>query len=384
MHHTRHGYKPFIKFTPVADRPLYIKTYLKVGGRYYAESDFTSFEALFSKWLMRAKFIVYDWVMGLLSPEIRMYYNTFFDEVLAGTNICKNKHFTIRIIASLMSGEMDTSLGNGLTNLLIHVFMFESERGIEIEIIVEGDDALLSWLGGGSDPPSAEDYAKLGLFVKLVFHENLSEAGFCGMIFDEEDMVNITDPLQLVTNLAWACSRYHDAKQSKLKALLRAKSLSYLYQYPRCPIVQSAALYGCRVTRGVDPTGYINSAHVDEWHRAQLLAALNKFGKGDVTPQVDLEIPSRTRDLMTKKYGITREEQMRIERIYDHKQDLEPIDLSFIKFPDSWVMFGATYTDDGKHVIDRTMWYRSRPIRCEARLAEVLEKLIDPSAIEVV
>ncbi len=327
----------FIKKIPIADRPNYIKERLTRLGVRYLASDYTSFEALFTADLMRnCEFQLYKYMTKFV-PGHKDFWK-LLDEVLAGENVCQYKWFQVRIRATRMSGEMCTSLGNGFSNLMFILFLC-SELGSEVDGVVEGDDGLFAIKG---PIPTTEHFEKLGLRIKLEIHEELSEASFCGLIFDEYDTINVTDPLAELATFGWGTAKYLNAKQSKLLSLLRCKGLSLVHQYPGCPILQELGLYAIRMTRGIDARTYANSRHVCEWEREQILAALKDEKKLNEKVR---EPPKNTRLLIEKKFGMTIEQQLKIEALLRDKHDLSPIRLPFsVEVPQQWLDYSRDYT----------------------------------------
>lgn len=320
----------FIKKIPTADRPNYIKNLLSRTGAEYVATDYTAFEANFVKTLMeQVEMRLYKYMtVNLINGQ--EWYDLVHD-VMTGTQRMQFKHFTAKVEATRMSGEMCTSLGNSFTNLMVMLFMCEEYGVKDVMGVVEGDDGL--FVGTGSFPSEAE-FKKLGLMLKMEKHKSLAEASFCGLVFDEHDLENIADPLKLMASFGWTTSQYAGAKKSKLLCLLRAKSMSYLCQYPACPVVASMARYGLRVTAGYDVRGVLSKTK-NTWDR-QFLHFLDDF-KDQNRP-----IGMATRDLMERKFGLSVSDQLRLEAMFDSKDDLLPFDPR-VPVPSSWVAYWDTY-----------------------------------------
>ena len=111
-------------------------------------------------------------------------------EVLCGKNIVQNRYLDCIIEARRMSGEMNTSLGNGFSNLMFMAFVCE-KLGLNCNGVVEGDDGLFAFNG---NTPSASDFTKYGFNIKLDVHSEISTASFCGNVFDPEDRQIMTCP----------------------------------------------------------------------------------------------------------------------------------------------------------------------------------------------
>lgn len=331
----------FIKHVPVRDRPEYIMGMLYREGAKYVATDFTAFESLFVKELMEAcEFELYEWMTSKLSvgPE----FMALCKRVLAGTNVCRFKQFVVRLLATRMSGEMCTSLGNGFSNLMFMLYTCKKKGCTEVTGVVEGDDGLFTMVGS---PPTTDDFARLGLVIKLEVHTVLSSASFCGLVFDPTDLVNVTDPRKVLASFGWTSGDWYSARPSRLHALLRSKAMSLVHQYPGCPIVQELGLYGLRVTSHITVSATLkaiqNKSH-GSWRREELLRA---FGSA-ISPR---EVPMATRLLVESLYGISVDVQLKIEKYLSSKNDLEQILCPYVEMvmPQVWLdHYGAYVIED--------------------------------------
>ena len=114
-----------------------------VEGCEYYETDYTSLEgSVTSTWFSNFQLPVYRWLtQNILSDDM---FEKYFG-MLKGVNKLKFKYFNAYIEAKRLSGEMDTSLGNGLANLFLMMFFFCVIKGLHVEdfrAVVEGDDGL--------------------------------------------------------------------------------------------------------------------------------------------------------------------------------------------------------------------------------------------------
>jgi len=73
-------------------------------------------------------------------------------QVMQEMNRCYSKYVKIEVEATRMSGEMNTSLGNGFSNLMFMLYACHVQ-GIAAEGIVEGDDGVFALEGGQSLDP---------------------------------------------------------------------------------------------------------------------------------------------------------------------------------------------------------------------------------------
>jgi hypothetical protein len=326
--------KHFIKKVPVNQRARYVYEMLhRTGSSYYA-SDFVSFEALFTRAIMEAcEFQLYEFMTQNLAGGKE--FMELVRNVLGGRNVIENKHLSLLVEATRMSGEMCTSLGNGFSNLMFNLFMAK-ELGAEIDGVVEGDDGLFVIKG---PVPTERDFARLGLIVKLEKHERLETASFCGQVFDPQNFVVITDPRKVLNTVGWIDGDYIRAKRGKQLGLLRAKAWSFGYQYPACPIVSSLSRCILRLTRSMDHRVALQSRNLDMYTKELLQQA---FDAG--RPELNQPIDDCTRDLMERVFGITPQDQLRVEKYFDDLEELGDIPNFFPV--DSWSDYASRYVVD--------------------------------------
>lgn len=329
----------FIKKVPVCDRPKYIMRHVWRSNVRYFATDFTSFESCFTAEVMEdCEFQLYDFMTQLLPSGC--LFRRLIHDVIGGTNDLIFKLCYAVVKATRMSGEMCTSLGNGFTNLMLVLFLCDDGGHGVVFGVVEGDDGLFSTSSGTF--PTANDFADLGFIIKLVGHDDLCSASFCGIVFDEIDCVNVTDPKKVLVKFAWVNRQYLWASRPKHLALLRCKALSFWHQYPGCPIIQSLAEYGLRVTEHIDVSSILANHQVfSYWDRSRVLDALEAYRSRDKS-RTNI-IPMRTRFLIESKYGISLPQQLRLETLYDSKLDLGPVNTDLV-FPVDWVDYGVNYT----------------------------------------
>lgn len=314
----------FIKKVPVDMRPDYIYDRVFRQGSTYIATDYTSFEALFTRQLMIAvEQELYAYMTSALPEHVD--FMRICDDVLAGRNKCCFRDFVVEIDATRMSGEMCTSLGNGFSNLMFMEFLCEEVGSTDAIGVVEGDDGLYRVEG---PCPTIEDFASLGLVIKLDHHDQLETASFCGLVFDLEDRINVTDPIQALAKFGWTSGSYAGARQNKLNALLRAKAMSLKHQFNGCPILDALANYGLRITNNVSQRDVFKyatrSAEVGWWDRMKL-AAIRKW---DRIPH--REVGDRTRLLVEQLYNIPIEMQLTIEAYLDSLTENQPLNLSVL------------------------------------------------------
>jgi len=332
----------FIKKIPVDKRAEWLYEKFRNMNNIYC-TDFSSFEAMFVAPLMRAvEFRIYNYFL-----KHNKYHDFFMKrlDVMYKLNKIMFREFMIEIKAKRMSGEMNTSLGNGLTNLILSHFIIENKGGTIYESAFEGDDGIIS----ASFLPTSEDYKLLGASIKIEIPNSLSEASFCGQVFAEEAKDVVCDPLEVLASFGFCGQRYAKSKRSVLDKLLCAKSLSYLYQYPGCPIIKSLAVMGLRLTKHIDWNDalmmHYNSC-VNTWERDQAKILHNEVNrrKNDMWELINKPIHFSTRILVQNKYNILIQQQYKFEEYINAINHLQPLE-----FPEFLMLYNKDqrkYYDD--------------------------------------
>ena len=314
-------HKNFVKKIPVADRGKYIEQLINVSpGKCYV-SDYSSYEKSFTPELMHAcAFVLYDHMMSQNTHMKRLLKH--FKDTVSGINVIEYKNTTLKVIASRMSGEMDTSLGNGFTNLMVIKYLAHV-KGCVVEPAVEGDDAVFI----SSKEFTKEDYAQFGLICKLQSFDNFYEGGFCGIVTDPETMTNITDPFKVIMKTPYVRRPYVNASEKVLMALTKSKALSALWTYPGAPIIQSFAKYLLRCSyKSVANFSEYNDYYTRSFNENGLNIkdnkredSINRFLPFKIqlhmTPY--RKVKYSTRLLMQKMYKVTIDEQIAIEKYFD-------------------------------------------------------------------
>lgn len=305
-----------IKKVPVLDRAAYIEELFRVRGEHLCSSDFSSFEVQFThsvKKVIENK--LFTWMTSKLSNslEINNYYQAF---VRANTKLDFGSFVVILLEAIRQSGDMWTSIFNSFSNYIIHLSMSVKLGNKNFKCVVEGDDGLFSFDGV---KPTEQDYLDMGFKVKLINENKLNLASFCGLVYDDKTFRIMTDPIQILSDFGWSGSRYLGANHQTKQLLLRAKALSFLYQYPGMPIVSELCKKVITLTSSKGIRRLVHRGHFSEWERQQLIEAL------DHPPMLVNPEPSQ-RDLMHEKYEISPEAQLSIE---NRIRQLTEIPVSF-------------------------------------------------------
>lgn len=312
----------FIKRIPVDLRPEYIINRLKKPGAIYMATDYTAYESHFTAELMHdCEFQFYDHMVKNI-PEARRVMKRF-KKTVSGMNDVKFTTLSAKIPASRMSGEMNTSLGNGFANLMIFLFLMKELGVIDHKCVIEGDDCLarffpsgvLSHLSRQALITLVQDkYKEFGMNVKIELHDDLCKASFCGLVFDDQVKDNLADPTKIILKLGWIHAKYVKSSQKTRRELLKGKAMSILASNPGCPIVQDIALWILRLT----PKDHYRIE--DNWAKIKIEGC-------SLLPK---PIQFESRLLMEEVFGYTVEEQLSIESYFKNKCDLAPIENHII------------------------------------------------------
>lgn len=305
----------FIKKVPKHERPEYIDKFMNNAFLKFQNTDYTSYESLFTTDLMDdCEFELYRF-MSSKNIKAKMLCRLIF-KILASTNIARNKYFSVKVDAKRMSGEMNTSLGNGFSNLMILLYACEKYKLNYSGPIVEGDDASI----GLNEAIPDIFYKDMGLNVKLELVDSISEGSFCGLVYDEIDLVNIREPFEPLCTTPWITRKYAGCKKKKYYSLLRSKALSLMFEYPGCPIVYN---YGKKIFDLLHKFE-IKFEKSNSYQENINNIAYNAYIKNKLPYKIT---GLRTRLLMEKIFKVTVSDQLRIE------SEIENITLDDFNIP---------------------------------------------------
>lgn len=318
---TGEGIKHFIKHVPVDKRAEFIMEEVYMEAYRNVCTDYSSLEAHFDEDLQEScEFILYDFMLS--ETQHGAWVLDIMREVLLGVNRIYGKTLSAKIKARRMSGEMNTSLGNGWSNLMLFSLWFILNGGTweTLRGVVEGDDGLFA-IDPSIQLPTEEYFKKWGCLIKIIIADDIATASFCGLIFDTEDRKIIADPFKILANFGYTSSRYACARKSKLTALLRAKAMSMMVQYNGCPIVATLAKKMLELTKSYDVRSVVAKER-DEWRRGKLIYGMKNFKE-----YTNVTIGMNTRILFETMYGIPVSVQLSIEKRIDAMTKIEPLDF---------------------------------------------------------
>lgn len=315
----------FIKTVPRSEWPAFIQQELKWKHFIYI-SDFSSFEALFEE-LMEVELILYRWMLQYHPLELRRV------EMIDDENVCETKHLIARVWRKRMSGEMNTSLGNGFTTHVTGKFLGVKHHGREVIILQEGDDTIYCAPG----PMEESWYRDIGLDVKLERVTDVSHGQFCQLLFDEDDMRVVRDVRKYIVGFAWLPSKYIPGVRV-YPHLIRARAMSCIAQYPGHPILVSFARWILRCVQVSDVAVrrvIERTRAIDSYTREVLLNSIDVYQS-----KFDVPIGIRTRHYYEEHFGFSVADQLIMEAYFDEQEVLHPIPLSLFdghQLPLEWL-----------------------------------------------
>jgi len=315
----------FIKKIPVSDRPMAIYETLYRPGAVYNFTDYTSFESHFVKTIQKIcenKLYIH---MTKKTPAMRKIA-VEFHKVKSSKQSLTFKTFDAILEAFRCSGEMDTSTSNGFSNLML--WLFNSWRvgcpEKNVHGFVEGDDGIFR---NDGPSPTAKHFEECGFTIKLGETKHLTEASFCGQVYDIEDQAVVTDIREQLARLGWTNKKYVRAGKQVRLELLRAKGFSLLFQYTNCPVLGQLGMRILELTSHVTVRQSIVD-QMDWWEKEKWrLYQLQTLP----TPRVG----ENTRNLVERLYGVTVSEQLHWE-CQIKSMSLGPMPFVLSNPPPSW------------------------------------------------
>lgn len=322
----------FIKKIPKNERPEYINNFMNNEFMKFQATDYTSYESHFTTDMMDdCEFELYRY-MSSKNVKAKLLCRLIF-KILATNNIAKSKYFSVKTDAKRMSGEMNTSLGNGFSNLMFLLYACHKYELKYSGPIIEGDDALI-----GLDKPIPEQYYKdMALNVKLEFVDDISEGSFCGLVYDPVELINIREPLEPLCTTTWITRKYAACNKNTYYSLLRSKALSLMFEYPGCPILYN---YG-RKLFDLLKEYEIKFDCTNNYDRIRFMHMHEQY-KQNILPYKETGL--RTRLLMEKIFKIPVSAQLLLEREIEN-MSLEDMNLpSVLNYvPDIWKQNFSNY-----------------------------------------
>lgn len=278
----------FVKHMTPEERADRIANLNTTGMNTYA-SDYTAFESHFTRMIQESC------EMQLYAHCLKNYPKQYhiLHDTLVGRNALRTRSgVRAKVLARRMSGEMNTSLGNGFTNLMIAMFLCQVQHAHCFDAVIEGDDALIV-----TDATlNAQMYERLGFTIKLERVSDPCSASFCGLIFTR-DRETIKDPVRFMQHFGWTES-YMTARVSKHMQLLHAKALSSLHELPQCPLIGAVCRYALKISANYP------ALFTDQYKK-------RLYDKPWVATILNPTLATRT--LFASKFGVSIADQLRME-----------------------------------------------------------------------
>lgn len=361
----------FIKKVPEPLRAEHLATQVCGLSMMVTYTDYTSMEAQYEgvKYEVQER-LEAKWVHALSGGERYLEIGRRTTAVWAGrAQSIEMPTLTVKNAENLRSGDTATSRKNAVQNATNRYFLLQRFFGInclreDVTYTTPMFDRVCSDAGvvagnfgplgvmEGDDGFYAEErwaqltthhYASIG-YVCEPQHGMLGQDGdFLSVFFDEQDMEMLTDVRSVYADLGWGGSDYITASNARKRELARAKALSNLYRLPGCPVVTAQALHVIRCTADVDLQGFFRRKHpsISGWELEQMHTAYIEHRHGRVFAH---RIGDRSRLLIEKYCGITVDEQLRIEQVFNESNELKPRSLMPAdKCPAAWVTNSFEY-----------------------------------------
>lgn len=209
------------------------------GRKYLITVDFKRMESIYNKKLLK---LVDGFTMKYCLPST--YHEAIDDYVAYETGSIKVRDSSGMVKATIQckrcSGALTTSSGHFLTNIFITNYISVKTQ-VGYRMVAEGDDNIVAW-----DGPVCFEYFynKLGAEIKIESYYSIGCASFVHLEFNEETLTRFRDAAEILLKLTWTLSDYRNTREKKvLKALLKAKTMSCLYEFPNCPIISVVAYH---------------------------------------------------------------------------------------------------------------------------------------------
>lgn len=360
--------KHFIKEVKMTDRINHIMEQLEGPGS-FTLSDFASFESHFDELLMNTL----DFT--LLRHMFQKFPRSFVDSLISvlKNNVLKNGTLSATFPYVRQSGEMPTALFNGngasikmcswrhLTNKVgtnasfsqcrrfMNRFRITDLSNCKFRFVAEGDDIVMA-----HETPLNMNFIKLsGINIKIQSYNNVSDAPFVSMVYDEELRDLLYDPKKFCASIGWIDGKYRNANESKLNILLVGKCLSFLHAYPNCPVIAPMAQHYIR------SLGHTTLRKAKTYFKAHNV--LGSYKQKFLMSVIDKELPTSKIDFKSRLkieqvFGMTCIEQYRIESFVQSNPPCSLPARLFDCIPADWFEYGTNYTKPAlKEELDRNL-----------------------------
>lgn len=273
------------------------------------ETDFSSFEA--HHWGAFAKIVVM-WMLHMIRPlNLSSRHRLLVALMILGVNRTVFKDIRVSVDQRLMSGAMWTSSANSVLNLVIMSYISARVRfphaparmlphlNSDFRGKFEGDDGICRDFG--NPYPIIRG---LGLDLKLERKKDFGHAKFCGNVCDIESVISgspniVCNPVKVLRNFFLLPSKYANARQTVQDSLIRARALSYYFNFRNCPVVGELCYRICQLTHNLSISDKTMAAL--ESHKRNFVVQAVRDRVWQHTPQV----PASSRKLVESRFGMS-------------------------------------------------------------------------------
>lgn len=348
----------FVKKVSVDKRARYIYDFMDGANdkayNYYV-TDYSNFESQMNEDLMN---VCECQLYKYISSENKECSEVMkeFCEVITGVNSCWAPNLSAWMRAKRQSGEVCTSLGNGWTNLIMamticrsHGIKFEDFRGV-----FEGDDGVIRT--PKNVVLTAADWERFGMVIKIKKVPSITQAEFCGLIFNSEDLSNIKDPIWSLVTFGWSRSSLKFVRSKQLvEGQILAKVICAICEAPRCPIVKPFMLKMLSLTKWTNPVydqDWWFKYVMRDWNIDEIMTN-NMFWN-----LVGQDVPFCNRLTMAEYYHIPIADQLQIEKEISLITDLTKLKLPTLQryIPQEWIMCYDRYVNHYAQVPYQKFW----------------------------
>lgn len=217
---------------------------------------------------------------------------------------------------------------------MLFLFLAHENGATDVKGFVEGDDGLFK-VTPPSAAPTKQQFADLGFTIKIGTTKNLSEASFCGQVYDMDDLIVVTDPMEVLARVGWTNKKYTQCSPKTSMELLRAKGFSLSYQYNGCPVL---SVLGRRILKLTEEHVVSEKTlrNLDQWEREKMRLAMR-------LPPVK-NIGENTRALVEKLYGLSVADQLQMEKEFENIQLGLHVLPNLSVCPPQWVEYYERYS----------------------------------------
>lgn len=219
-----------IKHVPLSHAEALFCSWQSRGDGQFYETDYSAYESSQNETSLRTEFELYKsyYKPNSLADDI---LSTVLDQMLSGTVIVRNKHFSIRMPVMRWSGMPNTACGN----LLMNYYNLVVNCGLnpESDFLLEGDDGII-W---GDEALGRELETKSAFPLTMQMDYDYTRLSFCGLHYEGDAHVPADENLAIAKLLTYFDNQ--ELSTQKKYELLYLRLISYQLLYPKWPALNS-------------------------------------------------------------------------------------------------------------------------------------------------